>query len=142
MGARALVVQDALETIFMLESRLSWLTPMTNMGVSSLAGADMITCKWKGWSNAVALSRHRIIEVFESHGRLDSLQAMIRTGIAAEHLLCTAFNVSLSLLSCKENTYRTAESQSRTTDFSDSMAAGGFRDLRRPKGVPTTVRKQ
>lgn len=43
MGASALVVQDALDTMFMLGSRLSWLTPMTNMGVSSFAGADIIT---------------------------------------------------------------------------------------------------
>ena len=42
MGARQLVVQEALETKSMLWChRMSWLTPMTNMGVSSFEGAVM-----------------------------------------------------------------------------------------------------
>ena len=44
MGARQFVVQDALDTNCMSEVYLSWFTPMTNMGVSSLEGADMTTC--------------------------------------------------------------------------------------------------
>src|SRR5699024_8619082 len=43
MGARQLVVQEALETKFMSGVYLSRLTPQTNMGVASLAGADMTT---------------------------------------------------------------------------------------------------
>src|SRR5699024_5364666 len=44
MGARQLVVQEALDTKVMSEVYLLWLTPMTNMGVSSLEGAPMTTC--------------------------------------------------------------------------------------------------
>ena len=44
MGARQLVVQEALETKVMSEVYFLWLTPMTNMGVSSLEGAPMTTC--------------------------------------------------------------------------------------------------
>lgn len=44
MGARQLVVQLALETNFMSEVYLSLFTPMTNIGVPSLEGADMTTC--------------------------------------------------------------------------------------------------
>ena len=44
MGARQLVVQLALDTNFMSEVYLSRFTPTTNMGVSSLEGADMTTC--------------------------------------------------------------------------------------------------
>ena len=43
MGARQLVVQEALETKFMSVVYLSRLTPQTNMGVASLEGADMMT---------------------------------------------------------------------------------------------------
>ena len=44
MGARQLVVQLALDTICVLGSSVSWLTPITNIGVSlSLAGAEMMT---------------------------------------------------------------------------------------------------
>ena len=53
MGARQLVVQEALDTKFMSVVYLSRLTPHTNMGVSSLEGADMMTflapasrCPW------------------------------------------------------------------------------------------------
>ena len=42
-GARQLVVQDALETTCMSELYLSVLTPITNMGVSSLDGAERMT---------------------------------------------------------------------------------------------------
>ena len=43
IGARQLVVQEALETKFMSLVYLSRLTPQTNIGVSSLDGADMTT---------------------------------------------------------------------------------------------------
>ena len=43
MGARQLVVQEALDTKFMSVVYLSRFTPQTNMGVSSLEGADMTT---------------------------------------------------------------------------------------------------
>src|SRR5579863_438844 len=44
MGARQLVVQEAFETTWCcLGSYLSWLTPMTSVGQSPLAGALMIT---------------------------------------------------------------------------------------------------
>ena len=43
MGARQLVVQEALDTKSMSVVYLSRLTPHTNMGVSSLEGADMTT---------------------------------------------------------------------------------------------------
>ena len=43
MGARQLVVQEALDTKFMSVVYLSRLTPQTNMGVASLEGADMTT---------------------------------------------------------------------------------------------------
>ena len=43
MGARQLVVHDALDTMLDDGSYVSWLTPMTNMGVSSFAGAEMMT---------------------------------------------------------------------------------------------------
>src|SRR5699024_11919544 len=42
MGARQLVVQEALDTKYMSGVYLSRLTPHTNMGVSSLEGADKI----------------------------------------------------------------------------------------------------
>lgn len=42
-GARQLVVQEALETTCNEESYWVWLTPMTNMGVLSLGGAEMTT---------------------------------------------------------------------------------------------------
>merc|ERR1719464_1946224 len=41
-GARQLVVQEALETTVMPDSYLSWFTPMTKMGASSLGGAEMM----------------------------------------------------------------------------------------------------
>ena len=43
MGARQLVVQEALETKVMSLVYLSGFTPQTNMGVSSLKGADITT---------------------------------------------------------------------------------------------------
>ena len=43
-GAKQLVVQEALETTFISGRSSSWLTPMTNVGVSSsLAGAVRMT---------------------------------------------------------------------------------------------------
>jgi len=42
MGARQLVVQLAFETTVMLESYLSWLTPITKIGELSLGGAEMM----------------------------------------------------------------------------------------------------
>jgi len=42
-GARQFVVQEALEKIFTFLVRDLWLTPYTNMGVSSLDGALIIT---------------------------------------------------------------------------------------------------
>src|SRR4051812_3696220 len=41
-GARQLVVQDALETMFCAELYFSWFTPMTNMGASA-EGAEITT---------------------------------------------------------------------------------------------------
>ena len=41
-GAKQLVVQEALLTIFMELSYLSWFTPITNMGASA-EGAEMMT---------------------------------------------------------------------------------------------------
>ena len=43
IGARQLVVQDALDTISIELSYSLWLTPYTNIGVSSLEGADNTT---------------------------------------------------------------------------------------------------
>ena len=43
MGARQLVVQEALETTFMSLVYFSWFTPQTNMGASA-EGAEMMTC--------------------------------------------------------------------------------------------------
>jgi hypothetical protein len=43
MGARQLVVQEALETTRLDALREPWLTPITNIGVLSLAGAEMMT---------------------------------------------------------------------------------------------------
>ena len=43
IGAKQLVVQDALDTMFHSGFTESWFTPMTTMGVSSLEGADRIT---------------------------------------------------------------------------------------------------
>mmetsp|Transcript_78306 Transcript_78306/g.123258 ORF Transcript_78306/g.123258 Transcript_78306/m.123258 type:complete len:239 (+) Transcript_78306:1652-2368(+) len=42
-GARQLVVQDALETTVRSLVYFSWLTPITNIGVLSLGGAEMMT---------------------------------------------------------------------------------------------------
>src|SRR5690606_7257391 len=42
-GARQLVVQDALDTTFISFVYLLWLTPITNIGVLSFAGAVMTT---------------------------------------------------------------------------------------------------
>ena len=44
MGARQLVVQEALETTFISGVYFLWFTPMTKVGVqSSLEGAEMMT---------------------------------------------------------------------------------------------------
>ena len=40
MGARPLVVHEAQEMKFSLPSYISWLTPMTTVSESSLAGAE------------------------------------------------------------------------------------------------------
>jgi hypothetical protein len=42
-GAKQLVVHEALDTTFKFEVYYSWLTPITNIGVSSLGGALMTT---------------------------------------------------------------------------------------------------
>jgi len=42
-GAKQLVVQEALLTMFKSALYLSWLTPITNIGVLSFGGADIIT---------------------------------------------------------------------------------------------------
>ena len=52
MGARQLVVQEALDTTFISGVYFRWLTPMTKVGMmSSLEGAEMMTffapfCRW------------------------------------------------------------------------------------------------
>src|SRR5699024_12228787 len=64
MGARQLVVQEALETKVMSLVYLSRLTPHTNMGVSSLEGADMMTflAPASMWPWAFSLVRNRPVD--------------------------------------------------------------------------------
>ena len=64
MGARQLVVQEALETNFMSGVYLSRLTPQTNMGVSSLEGADMMTflAPASRWPWLFSLVRNRPVD--------------------------------------------------------------------------------
>jgi hypothetical protein len=64
-GARQLVVHDALETtVILLESYLSWLTPMTSMGASA-EGAEMTTFlapafRWAWHCSSSSSSKHAI----------------------------------------------------------------------------------
>ena len=64
MGARQLVVQEALETKVMSLVYLSRFTPQTNMGVSSLEGADMMTFLAPAsiWAWAFSLVRKRPVD--------------------------------------------------------------------------------
>ena len=64
MGARQLVVQDALETKVMSVVYFWLLTPMTNIGVSSLEGADKMTFLAPAsiWPCALSLERNRPVD--------------------------------------------------------------------------------
>ena len=58
IGARQLVVQEALETTSISGRYCLWFTPMTKVGVtSSLAGAEMMTflAPWQKWAEAFSV---------------------------------------------------------------------------------------
>src|SRR5690554_7090556 len=64
IGAKQLVVQEALETNCMSLVYLSRFTPQTNMGVSSFEGADITTflAPASMWPLAFSLSRNKPVD--------------------------------------------------------------------------------
>ena len=89
-GARQLVVQEAFERILILGLYCLWLTPITNIGVESLGGAEMITF-WAPASRCLDdLGVVRKIPV-DSHTKLAS---------ASPQLISAGFLQFVSLILC------------------------------------------